>query len=208
MSGSDEQTKKTVLTPAASPPPLSLLVGQLDAGLAHAAHLPPVEQWNPPFCGMIPMRIARDGRWFYQGTPIERPALVQLFSKLLRKDGERYVLVTPVECVGIEVEDAPFLAVEMKIENEGSLQILSLRTNFDDWVQIGTEHPLRFETQPDGGLKPYVLVRGDLWALATRSLLVELTDYGTIEDWRSEPWFGLRSDGQFFAMAKANGLSD
>ena len=76
----------------------------------------PVHLWNPPFCGDIGMRIARDGAWFYQGTPIGRPAMVRLFSTILRRDPDRYVLVTPVEKVGIEVEDAPFLAVEMAVE--------------------------------------------------------------------------------------------
>ena len=97
--------------------------GEPDAGKAPKA-LPPVEQWNPPFCGDIDMRIARDGTWFYCGTPIGRPALVRLFSTILRKDPEGYVLVTPVEKVGIKVEDAPFLAVEMTVAQPQPEQVL------------------------------------------------------------------------------------
>ncbi len=107
--------------------------------------LPPVEQWNPPFCGDIDMRIARDGTWFYCGTPIGRPALVRLFSTILRKDPEGYVLVTPVERVGIKVEDAPFLAVEMTVAQQGADQVLRFLTNVGDWVEAGFNHPIRFE---------------------------------------------------------------
>src|SRR3954463_9659459 len=97
--------------------------------------LPPVHLWNPPFCGDLDMRIARDGTWFYNGTPIGRPALVRLFSTILRKDEDRYVLVTPVEKVGIQVEDAPFLAVELAQEKRENGRALRFRTNVDDWVE-------------------------------------------------------------------------
>ena len=109
---------------------------------ARAKGLPPVHLWNPPFCGDIDLRIARDGTWFYGGTPIGRLPLVKLFASILRKDPEGFRLVTPVEKVGITVEDAPFLAVEMKVER-GSM--LSFRTNVDDWVEAGADHLLRFE---------------------------------------------------------------
>ncbi len=99
--------------------------------------LPPVHLWNPTFCGDIDMRIARDGTWFYNGTPIGRPALVRLFSTILRKDPDRYVLVTPVEKVGIAVEDAPFLAVELAKETGENGQSLRFRTNVDEWVEAG-----------------------------------------------------------------------
>src|SRR6476619_2886774 len=121
--------------------------------------LPPVERWNPAYCGEIDMRIAADGTWHYMGTPINRPALVKLFSTVLRKDPERHVLVTPVERVGIEVEDAPFLAVEMAVEGEGAARRLTFRTNVDDEVTVDAQHPLRFEREATGGLRPYVLVR-------------------------------------------------
>lgn len=132
----------------------------------------PVHLWNPPFCGDIAMRIAADGTWFYDGTPITRPALVRLFASVLRKDPERFVLVTPVERVGIVVDDAPFAAVAME-EASGELRFV---TNLGETVVVDGDHPLRFTTAEDGGIKPYVLVRGGLWARLTRSLAIELLD--------------------------------
>jgi hypothetical protein len=162
--------------------------------------LPPVELWNPAYCGEIDMRIARDGTWFYAGTPIGRPALVKLFSTILRKDPERFVLVTPVERVGITVEDAPFLAVEMRREEGAQGQTLRFRTNLDDWTEAGPDHPLRFEPGPAGGVKPYVHVRGGLWALVTRALTFDLFDLAqTRED---EESVGVVSDGAFFALPR------
>src|SRR3569833_1070308 len=117
--------------------------------------LPPVHLWDPPFCGDLDMRIARDGTWFYQGTPIGRPALVRLFSTILKYENGKHFLVTPVEKVGIRVDDAPFLAVEMVLEGQGQGQLLRFRTNVDDWVACDAAHRLRFEAAADGGLKPY-----------------------------------------------------
>src|SRR5471030_1299323 len=127
---------------------------------------PPVHLWNPPFCGDIDMKIASDGNWFYQKTPIGRPALVKLFASVLKREGDKYFLVTPVEKVGIVVEDVPFLAVELKViapEHDVLLPVLRFRTNVDDWVDAGPGHALRFETEATGGLKPYLHVRRDLW---------------------------------------------
>jgi uncharacterized protein len=169
---------------------------------ARTKGLPPVHLWNPPFCGDIDMRIATDGTWFYQKTPIGRPALVKLFSTILRKDPDRYVLVTPVERVGIAVDDAPFVAVEMLLE-PGADPVISMRTNVDDWVRVDAEHPLRFSAAKDGGLKPYVRVRGDLWALVTRAVFYDLVDLGEISDAAGEAMFGIRSSGAFFPMAPA-----
>src|SRR6186997_2705605 len=136
---------------------------------------PPVHLWNPPFCGDIDMRIAADGTWFYMKTPIGRPALVKLFASVLKREADKYFLVTPVEKVGIVVDDAPFTAVEMKLEGEGAARVLSFRTNVDEWVVCGPEHTLRFDPEPEtGGLKPYVHVRRDLWALVTRALFYDL----------------------------------
>src|SRR4051812_13596451 len=123
---------------------------------------PPVHLWNPPYCGDIDLRIASDGIWYYQQTPIGRPALVRLFASILRREGERYYLVTPVEKCGIAVDDAPFRAVEVNIEAAESGRSLRFRTDVDDEVVCGREHPLRFERQPGGGLKPYLHVRRDL----------------------------------------------
>ena len=150
-----------------SPPALD----SLTAGVQSAAKKgpPPVHLWNPAYCGEIDMRIASDGSWYYMGTPIGRPALVRLFASVLRKDPERYVLVTPVERVGIVVDDAPFVAVEMQVEDHEAGRTLAFRTNVDDWTTADAAHPLRFEREATGGLKPYVLVRGELWARVARA---------------------------------------
>ena len=168
--------------------------------------LPPVERWNPAYCGEIDMRIAADGTWHYMGTPINRPALVKLFSTVLRKDPERHVLVTPVERVGIEVEDAPFLAVEMAVEGEGEGRQIAFRTNVDDLVQVGAECPLRFEQDATGGVKPYVRVRGELWARVTRSLALDLIALGEEGEIAGAATFGVRAGGAFFPIAPVSDL--
>jgi uncharacterized protein len=162
---------------------------------------PPVHLWNPPFCGDIDMRIASDGHWHYMGTPIGRPALVQLFASILRKDPERYVLVTPVERVGIRVDDAPFLGVELEASGAGEAQTLRLRTNVEDRVAIGPDNPLRFAPGASGGLKPYVLVRAGLEALVKRALFYDLAALGMPRRVDGVEMFGLWSGGAFFAMA-------
>jgi hypothetical protein len=164
---------------------------------------PPVERWNPPFCGDIDMRIAADGTWFYNGTPIGRPALVKLFASIVRKDPDRYVLVTPVERVGIAVEDAPFLAVEMAVHGDGPSRDIAFRTNVDDLVAVDDAHPLRFEKDASGGVKPYVRVRGELWALVTRALTYDLLDLGEDRDVDGVSWFGVSVKGRFFPVAPA-----
>ena len=147
----------------------------LDVAIGHSARaMPPVHLWNPAYCGEIDMRIARDGRWFYAGSPILRLPLVKLFASILRHDGDRHVLVTPVERVGIIVEDAPFLAVDMDSVDTPDGASLAFRTNLDDLVIVGAEHPLRFSLDGSGGLKPYVRIRGDLWARLTRALAYDL----------------------------------
>jgi len=167
---------------------------------------PPVEKWNPAYCGEIDMRIAADGSWHYNGSPIARPALVRLFSTILRKDPERYVLVTPVERVGIVVEDAPFIAVEMAVDGEGDARQIAFRTNVDDLVRVGADHPLRFERDERGGLKPYLRVRGDLWALVTRSLALDLVEFGEERDVGGRPVFALAAGGEVFPIAPASEL--
>ncbi|MFC0282612.1 DUF1285 domain-containing protein [Camelimonas abortus] len=169
----------------------------------------PVEKWNPEFCGDIDMRIAADGTWFYMGSPIGRKPLVKLFASILRKDPERYVLVTPVERVGVQVDDAPFVAVEMVAEGEGAQRRISFRTNVDDVVTAGPEHPLRFDRDAEGGLKPYVKVRGELWALVTRALMYDLVEMGEERPAAGggEAEFGVWSDGAFFVIARAGELA-
>lgn len=166
----------------------------------------PVESWNPPFCGNIDMRIAHDGSWFYNKTPILRPAMVQLFARLLRKEADNYFLVTPVEKVGITVEDVPFIAVEMSVENapETDAQILKFRTNVEDWVVADHEHPLRFETTEESGFKPYICIRNGLFARLTRSLSQDLVALGEVEQSAGVPWFGVKSSGIFFPIAPAD----
>ena len=162
---------------------------------------PPVEKWNPPFCGAIPMRIGADGLWHYMNSPIGRLPLAQLFSSILRLDDDGcYYLVTPVEKCGITVDDAPFYAVRMRVERTGREQVLYLETTMEDEVPVGPEHPLRFvDEEGTGGLKPYVVMRRNLEALVSRALFYDLVGLAVVEG----DWFGLWSSGQFFAMKKA-----
>jgi uncharacterized protein len=182
------------------------------AGAARAAARkgpPPVHLWNPPFCGDLDMRIAADGTWYYLKTPIGRPALVRLFASILKREGEKYFLVTPVEKCGIVVEDAPFLAVELKVDRDAAGQILHFRTNVDDWVACGPRHALRFEPQHEtGGLKPYLHVRRGLWARLTRALFFDLVELGEERSIGGERMFGVSSGGEFFAMATADSVKD
>jgi hypothetical protein len=171
--------------------------------------LPPVERWNPPFCGDIDMRIATDGTWFYQKTPIGRLPLVKLFASVLKREGDKYFLVTPVEKVGIVVEDAPFLAVEMNTSADDAGRVLQFRTNVDDWIAAGPGHALRFELQPHtGGLKPYLHVRRHLWAKVTRALFYDLVALGEEREVGGKTMFGVFSQGEFFAMAEASALRE
>ena len=174
-------------------------------GLAEARKAkgpPPVHLWNPPFCGDIDMRIAQDGTWFYLNSPIGRKPLVQLFASVMRLDADgKYYLVTPVEKVGIRVDDAPFTAVRMHVSGEGRDQVIGFETNVDDEVTVDADHPLRFAPEEGtGGLKPYVMVRAGLEALVIRALFYDLVAAGTVEG----EWFGVWSSGQFFPMQKAD----
>ncbi|MDN2566629.1 DUF1285 domain-containing protein [Aquibium sp. A9E412] len=180
--------------------------GALEALVGRAARAgkgpPPVERWDPPFCGDLDMEIRADGTWFYLGTPIGRLPLVQLFSSVLRKDADgRTYLVTPVEKVGIRVEDAPFVAVEMAVAGAGAEQVLTFRTNVGDVVEAGPEHPLRFVDEPEtGGLKPYVHVRGRLEALVARPVLYELAEIGEEVEIDGRAMFAVRSHGALFPV--------
>jgi uncharacterized protein len=170
--------------------------------------LPPVDRWNPPFCGDLDMEIRADGTWFYMGTPIGRAPLVRLFSTVLRKDedGKTY-LVTPVEKVGIRVVDAPFLAVEMQVTDRDGEPVLTFRTNVGDVVEIGAENPLRFETVgEDRQLKPYLLVRGRLEALVSRPVMYDLVELGEVIDVDGVAMFAVRSNGVVFPVMPADEL--
>lgn len=169
----------------------------------------PVEKWNPPYCGMIDMRIAADGTWFYMGSPIGREAMVRLFASVLRKDedGGTY-LVTPVERCGIRVDDVPFVAVELHAEGEGVAQRLTFRTNVGDIVTAGPEHPLRFVVDAaNAGVRPYFTVRGRLEARVNRAVTYQLLDLGVETEHAGERWFGVWSGGAFFPIQKADDLA-
>lgn len=186
-------------TPSAPPDLAGLSLAEI-ARLAGEARLPPVESWNPSHCGDSDMRIARDGTWYHQGTPIGRPAMVKLFSTILRREPDgSFVLVTPVEKLGIAVEDAPFLAVELKSDGSGAERRLAFRLNTGDLVVAGPDHPLRFELRDDGP-HPYLHVRRGLDALVARSVYYELATIA-IEEGADPP--GVWSDGCFFALDPA-----
>ncbi|MCF3592671.1 DUF1285 domain-containing protein [Rhodobacteraceae bacterium LMO-12] len=170
--------------------------------------LPPVHLWNPPFCGDLDMRIARDGTWFYLGTPIGRAPLVRLFSTILRRDGDDYFLVTPVEKVGITVDDAPFVAVDFERHGEDEAQVLVFETNVGDKVAAGPQAPIRVERDPETGEpSPYVLVRANLEALIDRKSFYRLVEIGGHEEVDGERWFGIRSGGAFFPVIPSSELS-
>jgi uncharacterized protein len=183
--------------PTPPPPDFANLSLAEIARLAETDRLPPVESWNPQHCGDSEMRIARDGTWFHQGSPIGRAAMVRLFSTILRREADgRFVLVTPVEKLDIEVEDAPFTAVEMKAEGEGEAMRLAFRLNTGDLVAADASHGLRFEAQGDGP-HPYLHVRGGLEALIARPINYELAEIA-LSNSSNPP--GVWSNGAFFAM--------
>lgn len=186
------------------PPPGSALA-RLTQAIDGRRGPPPVERWNPPDCGTSGMRIAADGTWFHEGSPIGRAALVKLFASILRREPDgSHVLVTPVEKMTIAVEDAPFQAVEMAVEGEGTDRRIAFRTNVDDLVEVDAEHGLRFEADAeDGGMKPYVHVRRDLWARVTRALTYDLLELCEERDLDGETWLGLPAGGGFHRVARA-----
>ncbi len=168
----------------------------------------PVHLWNPPFCGDLDMRIARDGTWFYLGTPIGRAPLVKLFSSIIRKDGDDYFLVTPVEKVGIIVDDAPFVAIDFDVENAGADQVITFHTNVGDSAIAGLENPIRVvRDEKTGEPSPYVLIRTNLEALIDRKSFYRLVDIGMTQMHEGSDWFGVRSGGEFFPIIPAAELS-
>ncbi|MDF3864934.1 DUF1285 domain-containing protein [Pseudomonas denitrificans (nom. rej.)] len=164
--------------------------------------LPPVHLWNPDCCGDIDMRIARDGTWYYLGTPIGRKPMVRLFSTIIRRDGDDYFLVTPVEKCGITVDDAPFVAVTLAVEGEGEQQVLRFTTNVEDEVVADAAHPIRVEldsqTQEPS---PYVLVRVNLEALIHRNVFYQLVELAVPREIDGVDWLGVWSCGEFFPIA-------
>ena len=171
--------------------------------------LPPVEKWNPPFCGDLDMRISRDGTWFYLGTPIGRFELVKLFSSVLRKDGDKYFLVTPVEKVGIKVDDAPFVAVDFTVAGEGEKQTLQFETQVGDFSIASAYNPIRVVRDTETGEpSPYVHIRAGLEALIDRKSFYRLIDLGIHETHHQEQWFGVYSSGTFFPIIPSRELNE
>lgn len=167
-----------------------------------AKGLPPVHLWNPDFCGDIDMRIARDGTWFYMGTPIGRKPMVKLFSTIIRRDGDDYFLITPVEKVGITVDDAPFVATLLTVEGEGETQVLRFTNNVEDQFIADKEHPIRvtFDEQTQEPA-PYVLVRSNLEALIHRNVFYQLVELAVERIIEGKAWLGVWSSGEFFPIA-------
>ena len=162
-----------------------------------------MHKWNPPFCGDLDMRIARDGTWFYEGSPIGRIGLVKLFSSILKMEDGRYFLVTPVEKVGITVDDAPFVATDFTVEGEGKDQVIRFETHVGDFTDAGPDNPIRVERDDESGEPaPYVHVRAGLEALIDRKSFYRLVELGVEND----GWFGVWSQGQFFPMIPADEL--
>ena len=160
----------------------------------------PVHLWDPPFCGDLDMRIARDGTWFHEGTPIGRERMVKLFASILKREGDRHYLVTPVEKVGITVDDAPFVAVDVTRDGEG----LRFTTNLDETAMAGPEHPIRVIRDPETGEpSPYIEIRSGLEALIDRKSFYRLVELGETAPHEDEDWFGVRSNDVFFPIIPA-----
>ncbi|MBB5519094.1 DUF1285 domain-containing protein [Amphiplicatus metriothermophilus] len=173
-------------------------------GRACAGDLPPVERWDPPYCGELDLVIRRDGTWVHEGTPIGRARLVRLFSTILKREGGRYFLVTPVEKLAIAVEDAPFLAVLMRAEGEGNARRLVFTTNVGEEIAAGPGHEIVFRPSPaTGEIAPYLRVRDDLWALVARAVYYDLVALSETRDTPDGPVMGVASGGAFFPFEPA-----
>ena len=161
----------------------------------------PVHLWNPAFCGDLDMRIAKDGTWFYLGTPIGRAPMVRLFSSILKLEEGKYYLVTPAEKVGITVDDAPLHAVDFDVLGEGATQVLRFVTKTEDEVDAGPGHEIRIDRDAETGEpSPYIHIRAGLWARIDRKSFYRLMDVGCHHMVDGVSWFGLWSSGRFFAV--------
>jgi hypothetical protein len=162
---------------------------------------PPVHLWNPPYCGDLDIRIGRNGMWWYLGTPIGRIELVRLFASVLKLEEGKYYLVTPVEKIGIRVDDAPFVAVDFRVRNPGPDQVLEFETNVGDVTEAGPGNPIRVVRDPETGEpSPYVHVRRGLEALIDRKSFYRLVEIGEHREVEGGRWFGVRSGGVFFPI--------
>ena len=211
-SGNPADSPATPATPAA-PGPVPGAAPTADS-LAAAARRAvnkgpaPVHLWDPPFCGALDIRIARDGTWFYLGTPIGRPELVKLFSSILKREGDAFFLVTPVEKVAITVDDAPFVAVDFIAEGQGAAQRITFETSLGETATAGPDHPIRVTRDPaTGEPAPYVEIRAGLEALIDRKSFFRLVDLGVHGEVAGEDWFGLWSGGRFFPVIRSADLA-
>ncbi len=179
-------------------------LAEVQAEAARGRKLPPVDRWNPPFCGDLDIRIGVDGTWFYLGSPIGRPGLVRLFASILRRDEDgKHYLVTPVERVGIRVDDAPFTAVRVDRRGERADQVLEFTTNVGDIVVAGPDNPIRVDTNPhDLAPRPYIRVRGRLDALITRAVFYELVALAEARLVPEGAILGVSSLGVFFSLGR------
>lgn len=167
----------------------------------------PVHLWNPPYCGDLDIRIARDGQWWYLGTPIGRKELVRLFASVLKLEDGRHYLVTPVEKIGITVDDAPFVAVDFEVSGQGEAQVITFETNVGDRTVAGPDNPIRVVRDPETGEpSPYVHVRRGLEALIDRKSYYRLVEIGEHRQVDGTGWFGLRSGGMFFPVIPSREL--
>ncbi|URF46066.1 DUF1285 domain-containing protein [Dinoroseobacter shibae] len=170
---------------------------------------PPVHLWNPPFCGDLDIHIARDGTWFYQGSPIGRAPLVRLFSSILKVEDGKFYLVTPVEKVGITVEDAPFVATDFDVTDPGPDQTITFTTHVGDTADAGPDNPIRVTRHPETGEPaPYVHIRRGLEALIDRKSFYRLVEIGETAALDGTDWFGIRSSGRFFPMIPTAELAE
>ncbi|MEM9207312.1 MAG: DUF1285 domain-containing protein [Pseudomonadota bacterium] len=171
--------------------------------------LPPVHLWDPPFCGDLDIRIGRDGLWYYLGTPIGRERLVRLFSTVLKLEDEKYFLVTPVEKIGITVEDVPFIGVQMEVEDEGQQQRLIFKTNVGDEAVAGPAHQFVFRPGAEvGEVTPYIHIRAGLEARIRRPVFYEMVDLAVDHEVDGQSFFGLWSDGEFFPIVPSGLLAE
>lgn len=171
--------------------------------------LPPVHLWDPPFCGDLDMRIAKDGTWFYLGSPIGRFELVKLFSSILRRDGDKYYLVTPVEKVGIKVDESPFVAVDFTVNGRGKNQVICFETHVGDYVRASTENAIRVvRNKNTGEPSPYIHIRAGLEALIDRKSFYRLVELGVHQPVNGKQWFGIFSAGNFFPIIPSADLKD
>lgn len=169
--------------------------------------LPPIEKWNPPFCGDIDMTISKSGKWYYMGSEIKRPAMVKLFSGILRLESDNsYYLVTPVEKVRIQVEDAPFVAVAITKEQSEGMNTVTFRTNLNDEIVLSKENPLSIEIKENDEPSPYITVRNNLRALISRSVFYELVDLAETIPIDGVPYLAIKSQGEIFKIHKVEDL--